>query len=321
MTEYELAVIGAGPAGISAAIEAKRRGVSKIAVIDRLKMPGGMLTQCFHRGFGKVGYGTELTGPEFIERLLNDAGGAAFDMLSDTFALKVGADCSVDIVSAGGAGRLKPKAVVFAAGCRERPIGSLPVYGSRPAGVFTAGSVQRMINLSGCRVGRRAVVLGSGDVGMIVSHHLEETGTRVIAVIERQNHIGGLLRNKTRYLDPHGIPVMTGCTIERLHGEKRLSGVTVSDVCENGNQAPGTERLIECDTLITSVGLIPELEPLRGLELEFSGDRLSAAPQTSIPWLFVCGNANRVHSLVDSVVAEGETAGELAADYILSGLK
>lgn len=319
MREQELIIIGAGPAGISAVIAAQKRGLEQITVIDRLPVPGGMLTQCFHRGFGKGGYGTEMTGPEFTSRLLLNMDDTKIKVLTETFVLDISIDRVVSIANERGVYRYNPKAIVLATGCRERPVGALPVYGNRPTGVFTAGSVQRMINLSGYRIGKRAVVLGSGDVGMIVAHHLTETGTEVIAVIEKQKSIGGLARNKTRYLDAHNIPVITGSTIDRLHGTGRLEGVTVCEVDANGNPVPETGYRVDCDTLITSVGLIPELELAGGLGLDFSGDRIQAdnAPQTALPWLFVCGNANRVHSMVDSVVTEGTAAGTLAADYIL----
>lgn len=280
MKERDLVIIGAGPAGLAAAAAC---GLDDVLLLDRLPVAGGMLPQCFHRGFLK-----DMTGVELAARLRDTSA----EVWTDTFVSEIGADRVITAMSAErGVFRLRAGAVILATGCRERPIGMLPVTGTRPSGVYTAGSVQRMINLGGRRFGRRAVILGSGDVGMIVAHHLTETGTEVIAVIEKEPKIGGMLRNKSRYLDPHGIPVLTSCTITELHGEGQLSGVTAGGV------------RLDCDTLITSVGLIPELELVEHLR-----------PQPD--WLFICGNANRVHSMVDSVLQEGRQTGEQAGRYV-----
>lgn len=315
MEEYELIIIGAGPAGLSAAIEAKASGLRRIAIAERLPKPGGILTQCLHRGFDG-----EKTGPEFAQQLLCRIDKHAVQILTEAYALSIDASGTVRLLSSDGVSEHRPRAVILATGCRERSIGALPVTGTRPAGVFTAGSAQRMINLGGYRFGKRAVVLGAGDVGMIAAHHLTETGTEVVAIIERQDKIGGLMRNKTRYLDPHGIPVIYKSTITQLHGIERLTGVSVCGVSDTGEPIYETERQIDCDTLITSVGLIPELELLRDLGLSFSGDALAEPelPKTALPWLFVCGNAGRVHRMVEAVTAEGRAAGELAAAYIKS---
>lgn len=317
MERFELIIIGAGPAGLSAAISAKKLGLTEILVLDRLTVPGGMLTQCFHRGFGYAKYGEELTGTDYAARLLEEAG-KDIEIRTDSFITELSRGRIATVSSgSGGVYRIAAGAVILATGCRERPIGTLPVFGTRPAGVFTAGSVQRMMNLSGYRIGSKSIVLGSGDVGMIVSHHLTVNGTRVLAVIEKENRLGGLYRNKQRYIDPNGIPVITSRTVTRLHGGIRLEAVTVCQVDKNGKPIPGRGYRIECDTLVTSVGLIPELELIRGFDLEFSGDRLICDDErTGIPWLFICGNARRVHSLVDSVTSEGERAGILAAEYL-----
>lgn len=308
MREYDVIIIGAGPAGLSAALAAHRRGRPRIAVVDRLPQPGGILPQCFHKGFGLREYGEELTGAEYAERLLSEVDCTAAEFLCGTEVLDLGGNGTVTVSGRGEVRQLKGSAVILASGCRERSIGSLPIYGTRPAGVFTAGSVQRMINLHGYRVGKKVFVLGSGDVGMIVSHHLTRQGARVEGVLEIRDRPGGLSRNKARYLDSNDIPLITGCTITRLHGEGRLEAVSVCRV-DAETLAPifATQRVLPCDTLVTSVGLIPETELLRGHD----------APLISEPWLFICGNARRVHSLVDSVVLEGDSAGTAAADYAL----
>ena len=320
MKEFDLIIIGGGPAGLSAAISAAKKGIQNIAVVDRLNSAGGMLTQCFHRGFGVGMYGEGLSGPEFISKMLSTSDTREINILTNSFVSTVEEDFTVNIVNEEGLLQAKPKAIIVATGCRETPIGSLDVYGSRPAGVFTAGSVQKMINLYGYKFGKRAIVLGSGDVGLIVSHHLTETGTEVIAIIEKLGQITGLVKNKSLYIDSHNIPVIANCTITALHGEERLEAVSICNVDGTGKPDFDSEKIIECDTLITSVGLIPELEIIRNLNLNFSGNSLDVAdpPSTSIPNLFICGNAHNIHSIVDTVVAEGTLAGELAADYILN---
>lgn len=317
MKNIDLLIIGAGPAGLSAAISAADNGIEKVLIVDRLSSPGGMLTQCFHHGFGLGIYEEQLSGPEFISRLISSH---PLDILTNSFVSNIEPDFTVNIINENALYRLKPQAIIVATGCRERPIGALEIYGSRPSGVFTAGSVQKMINLFNYSFGKRAVILGSGDVGLIVSHHLSENGTEVVAVIEKLDHISGLERNKTLYIDQHNIPIRTNETITALHGKKRLEAITVCSVDNDGVLIPGTEYEIACDTLITSVGLIPELEIINSLGLDFNGDYLlmDEPPSTFLPNLFVCGNANTIHSLVDSVVDEGTIAGQLAAEYIKS---
>jgi len=316
MEKRELLIIGAGPAGISAAIAAKTNGFRDILMLDRLPKPGGILPQCYHRGFEHPQYGNHLTGPEYAEMLLKDLGDSV-EIRTDSAVIEIANEGLVTVAGDNTVYRLSAGAIILATGCRERSIGSLPVYGSRPAGVFTAGSVQKMMNLSGYRVGSRAVVLGSGDVGMIVAHHLTEREVEVLAVIEKEQRVGGLIRNKRLYLDTHGIPLLTGHTITMLHGKHRLEEVTVCRVDNNGKPIPHSEYRLTCDTLISSVGLIPELELIR--DLHGNNDKLTlpcTTVATEIPWLFVCGNARRVHSLIGSVIAEGTSAGNLAVSYL-----
>lgn len=309
MREFDIAIIGGGPAGLSAALGAKRALSGTVAIIDRMPQLGGILQQCYHKGFGLRQYGEELTGTQYARLQVAELESTDVHVYTDTEVLDIDGDRVINISGPAGADRLRAKAIILATGCRERSIGSLPIYGTRPAGIFTAGSVQRMINLSGYSVGKRAVVLGSGDIGMIVAHHLTQIGTHVSGVFEIKDHLGGLLRNKQRYLDTHGIELITGSTVTELHGTDRLEGVTVCLVDKELRPIRSTAQVISCDTLVTSVGLIPELELLGKLNV----DAPYQGVKTSLPWLFICGNARVVHSLVDSVIAEGEAAGSAAA--------
>ena len=302
MEKRDLVIIGAGPAGISAAKAARAKGVEDILLLDRLALPGGILPQCLHRGFGSGAPGKKLNGPEFASLILQDLD-KGIEVRMDSAVICLANDKALTVAGMGRVYEVLAKAVILATGCRERPVGALPVCGTRPAGVFTAGSVQKMLNLSGYRVGSRAVVLGSGDVGMIVAHHLAESGTEVLAIVEKEDRVGGLKRNKSLYVDAHGIPTLTRHTVTELHGLRRLEAVTVCKVDAYGAPMPETGYLLPCDTLISSVGLIPELELLQNLP----------AP---VPWLFVCGNARRVYRFAGSVINDGKRAGEFAAAYL-----
>jgi thioredoxin reductase len=351
MKTYDLIIVGAGPAGQFGALSAHEAGVKDILLIDRQPLSGGILTQCFHSGFGQSRYGKELTGIEYAQRLRNELEKTSIEMRLNTTVLKIEPakrpdshakspkKCPTDKVSPKQVGHFDKKtnativiaspergieeigfsAFILATGCRERSIGSLPVYGTRPAGIFSAGSAQKMINLKGYHLGKRAVVLGSGDVGMIVSHHLNQNGTSVLGVVEQLNHVGGLARNKVRYLDANNIALLTNSTITKLYGDGRLEGVEVCRVNNNKTPIAKSAYDIECDTLITSVGLMGERELLDELEVEFSH---SSIPHerviTSIPWLFVCGNALEVQRLVESVEQDGSLAAIAATDYLES---
>lgn len=300
MEKRDLLIIGAGPAGLSAAIAAKSAGFQEVLILDRLPKPGGILPQCFHRGFRHPQREIKLTGPEYVEILLQELG-KNVEIRTDSTVLEITDKGIVTVAGNNSIYRLSVRAIILATGCRERSIGSLPIYGSRPTGVFTAGSVQKMLNLSGYHIGRRAVVLGSGDVGMIAAHHLTESGTQVLAVIEKEQRVGGLIRNKRQFIDPHGITLLTGHTITTLHGKGRLKEVTVCKVDREGKPILDTAYRLECDALISSVGLIPELELISNID---------------VPWIFVCGNARRIHSLIRSVITEGTQAANLAVSYL-----
>ena len=303
MKKYDIIVVGAGPAGISAALAAHESGIRSIIVLDRLPSPGGILSQCLHRGFGKNG----LNGIEYADELMRSVAVAGIEVRQDSTVTGLSADGVVTVFGDGKIYRLRGAAVVLATGARERPAGSLGIAGTRPAGVFTAGSVQRMINLHGYKLGNSAVILGSGDVGMIVAHHLTQTDVQVIGVFEKERYSSGLSRNKRLYLDSNNIPLFYETTVTELHGVGRLCAVTVCRVGADGVPMPETGRVIECDTLVTSVGLIPERELIS--EMQGGAEK---APE----WLFVCGNAGQIYSLVEKVAKDGFDVGTAAAEFL-----
>ena len=295
--DYRLIIIGAGPAGLSAAIGA--RGIDDILIIDRNPAPGGLLRQCIHTGFGQRHFGEALTGPEYAERLMSTVYSAGIDIMTGTSVINISSDRTVTIAGTNGVSELGADALILASGCRERALGSLPVCGTRPSGVFPAGSVQKMINLGGYRVGERAVMLGSGDIGLIVARRLTLEGCKVLQVVEKEMVCGGFARNKQLCLDAFGIPLKTGHTVTRIYGSERITGVRVSPVLENDESGYD----LECDVLVTSLGLIPETDLVRELG-------------TDLPWLFVCGNARKVQRFADDIEDDGRLAGAYAAEYL-----
>ena len=311
MKKYRLIIIGAGPAGLSAALGATgadgANGVDGILLIDRNPEPGGLLRQCIHTGFGQRLFGEDLAGPEFSERLVMLAKEAGIDILTNTSVINISADRKVTIAGENGVGELGAGALILASGCRERSIGSLPVYGTRPAGVFPAGSAQKMINICGYSVGERVVLLGSGDVGLIAARRLALEGKKVLMAVEKEKTCGGLMHNKLFCLDAFGIPLITQSTVSRLYGRERLTGVRICPVDESGGIDETKGYDLECDTLVTSLGLIPETDLLWPLD------------RANLPWLFVCGNARKVQRFADDVVADGKLAGKSAAEYLQSG--
>jgi thioredoxin reductase len=304
MADCEILIIGGGPAGMAAALGAWEAGCRKILLAERAEQLGGILLQCLHSGFGLFYFGETLTGPEYAHRYLQKLHKLRIDVLTDTSVIALKPDGTA-LLSGPTCGliNIKAGAVILASGCRERPIGALPVTGTRPSGIFTAGSAQKMVNLGGYDIGQRFIILGSGDVGMIMARQLTLLGKTVIAVLEKEARCGGLERNRINCLEHFNIPLRTLRTVTGVHGTARIEGVTVRNV-SNGN-----EEYIACDTLITSVGLIPERELSE-----------QAAGSGMLPdWLFLCGNACYVHDLVDDVTREGEAIGRAAADFVRTG--
>ncbi len=317
----DVAVIGAGPAGLSAAVAAKKQGAGSVLVIERDESLGGILQQCVHPGFGLVYFKEELTGPEYADRFAKEAKKLGVDFLLNTMVLEICPDSSriVCVNSEHGMTQVTAGAIVLAMGCRERTRANLQIPGTRPAGIYTAGSAQRLINRQNTMVGKRVVILGSGDIGMIMARRLTLEGAEVVAVIEIMDYLAGLTRNKVQCLDDFGIPLRLRHTVTRIVGNERVEGVYVAEVDEHRKPVPGTEEYIACDTLLLSVGLIPENELSRKAEIRMSpvtgGPEVNQFMQTSAPSVFACGNVVHVNDLVDNVTAESIRAGESAAAY------
>ena len=289
MERTELLIIGAGAAGISAASAAWDAGCRDVMLADRLPYPGGVLTQCLHEGFGLASFGKELTGPNYARRLAERLAQTGVRFLPGREVLAVTKEKTAVLSGSGGVEEIRFERLILATGSRERTAGSLPVAGTRPAGVFTAGQAQEMINLHRWQLGRRVVILGSGDLGMILARRFTLEGKQVLAVLEQNAHVGGLARNYHRCIEAYHIPIFYRRTIRDIHGMPRITGVTVEDL------ESGERELLPCDTLVTAVGLIPERELVRGLEKE--------------AWLSLAGNCSRVHDLADSAAAEGAAVG------------
>ena len=322
-----LVIVGGGPAGMAAAVAAYDAGVRDLVILERDLHAGGILRQCIHNGFGLHRFGEELTGPEYAYRyyeMVTERGieiktGAT--VLDITPAEEGGASAYVTFISeAEGVVTLRAGAAVLAMGCRERSRGALNIAGSRPAGIFSAGTAQRFVNMEGYMPGRKVVILGSGDIGLIMARRMTLEGAEVKAVCELMPYSGGLARNITQCLDDFGIPLMLSHTVTRIHGKERLTGVTVSRVDERRCPIPGTEIEFECDTLLLSVGLIPENELTRGAGIRMDGITGGASVnqyrETSLRGVFACGNVLHVHDLVDYVSEEAALAGASAAAHL-----
>ena len=317
----DILIIGAGPAGLAAAIAAREAGVESILVLEREKEPGGILRQCIHNGFGLHRFKEELTGPEYAKRDVDRVRELDIPVRCGTTVLSVSPDRVVTCVSPGfGFSRLSAGAVVLAMGCRERPRGALCTPGSRPAGIYSAGTAQRFVNLEGYMPGRRVVILGSGDIGLIMARRMTLQGAKVLACVEIMPYSSGLNRNIVQCLEDYGIPLYLSHTVTDIHGRERLTGVTVSRVDENRKPVPGSEIRFDCDTLLLSCGLIPENELSQGAGVELSpltsGPVVSETLETSVPGIFACGNVLHVHDLVDHVSAESFRAGRAAASFV-----
>ena len=324
MTDYDVVVVGGGPAGLAAALSARRSGAGRVLVVERDCELGGILNQCVHNGFGLITFHEELTGPEYAARFEDAAQEAGVEFLLDATVLDVAADRSVTFVSARrGVRCVRAGAVVLAMGCRERPAGALALPGFRPAGVYTAGCAQRLANREGLLVGREVAILGSGDIGLIMARRLTLEGAHVACVAELMPYSSGLKRNVVQCLDDFGIPLLLSHTVTRVDGRRRVEAVEVSRVDEAGVPIPGTGQTYPCDTLLLSVGLLPENELSRSAGVALSpvtrGPIVDDSLMTSVPGVFACGNVLHVHDLVDYVSQEAERAGASAAAFAASG--
>ena len=316
----DVLIIGGGPAGLAAAAAAREAGCENLLLLERDDALGGILQQCIHTGFGLHVFKEELTGPEYAQRFIDRVTALRIPVQCGTTVLDVTRDRVVTAVSpARGLQQLRAKAVVLAMGCRERTRGALMIPGWRPAGVYTAGTAQRFVNLDGWMPGRRVVILGSGDIGLIMARRLTFEGAKVLACVELMPYSSGLTRNVVQCLDDFDIPLMLGHTVTDIHGRERVEGVTVARVDEQRKPVPGTERRFECDTLLLSVGLIPENELSKAAGVEISpataGPVVDETLQTSASGVFACGNVLHVHDLVDYVTLEAAQAGRRAAEF------
>ena len=316
----DVLVVGGGPAGLAAAIAAREDGIDNLLVLEREHNPGGILRQCIHNGFGLHRFKEELTGPEYAQRDIDKAKELNIEIQTDTTVLSVEADHTVTCVSAAhGVQVIKAKSIVLAMGCRERPRGALATPGTRCAGVYSAGTAQKFVNLEGFMPGTRCVILGSGDIGLIMARRMTLQGAKVLACVELMPYSSGLNRNIVQCLNDYDIPLYLSHTVVDIQGKDRLTGVTVAKVDENRRPIPGSEIQFDCDTLLLSVGLIPENELSEGAGVAMSpltsGAIVDDALQTSIPGIFACGNVLHVHDLVDHVSNESFKAGHAAAAY------
>jgi len=326
MKDGKLIIIGGGPAGLAAAIRACENGIAPddILIIERDNALGGILGQCIHAGFGLKMFGEELTGPEYAGRFIDRVKELKIGYVLNSMVLSLSDDRVVTFVSPEtGFQRIKAGAVIIASGCRERSRGALNIPGSRPAGVFSAGTAQRFVNIEGYMPGRKIVILGSGDIGLIMARRLTLEGAKVERVVELMPFSSGLRRNIVQCLDDFDIPLMLSHTVTKVHGRERVEGVTISEVGADRKPIPGTEEFIECDTLLLSVGLIPENEIAKGagiaLDRVTGGAVVDEKRTTNLEGIFACGNALHVHDLVDYVTEEAYIAGAAAADYIKNG--
>ena len=315
----DVAIIGAGSAGLAAAIMVKKADLN-VLILERDRELGGITLQCIHNGFGLHEFKEELTGPEYIQRFINQVKQLEIPYKLDTMVIEITPEKVIYAVNnKEGLIQIKTKAIILAMGCRERTRGAINIPGFRPAGIYTAGQAQRFVNIEGYLPGRTFVILGSGDIGMIMARRLTWEGCQVKAVVEIQPYVSGLIRNEVQCLEDYGIPLITSYTVTKIHGKDRIQGVTISKVDRNFDRVIGSEKFIECDTLLLSVGLIPENELTReaGAEIsEMGGPVVDNNLETTIEGIFACGNVLQVHDLVDLVTAEAKRAGLNAVDYI-----
>ena len=324
MVQYDIVIIGGGPAGLAAAVSAKKNGIDSILILERDKELGGILNQCIHNGFGLHTFKEELTGPEYASRFIEQAEELGIEYKLNTMVMDIRSDKVVTAMNReDGLFEIQAKAIILAMGCRERSRGALNIPGYRPAGIFSAGTAQRLVNMEGYLPGREVVILGSGDIGLIMARRMTFEGAKVKVVAELMPYSGGLKRNIVQCLDDYGIPLKLSHTVVDIKGKERLEGITLAEVDSKGKLIPGTEEEYSCDTLLLSVGLIPENELSNGMGVEMnpvtSGPKVNESLETSIDGVFACGNVLHVHDLVDFVSEEAAAAGKNAAAYIKAG--
>jgi NADPH-dependent 2,4-dienoyl-CoA reductase/sulfur reductase-like enzyme len=319
--EYDVIMVGGGPAGMAAALGAREAGAERILIVDREKEAGGILLQCIHMGFGLHHFKEELTGPEYAQRFFRDICDKGIDVLTDTFVADVSQDKRLKLMSGTqGVQVVSTKALVLAMGARERTRGAIRIPGTRPAGVLTAGLAQKFVNLMGYLPGRHVVILGSGDIGLIMARRLMLEGVQVVGVYEIMAHPNGLNRNIVQCLHDFDIPLHLSKTVVNIHGQQRVQAVTVAPVDERLRPIPGKDETLECDTLLLSIGLIPENELSQRLNLRMDmttgGPIVNSSMEASLDGVFACGNVVHIHDLVDFVTQESLLAGRSAGEYV-----